>query len=136
MVASHNEDTVKFTLRRWVLGRQRGMAGTGGSRDGGAGPAELQRGVLWLVRSPLRSRGDPNSHLVLRALVGAWSWGTAWWLTAAAELAPWPSPEAVLKTNPSSPSIPASTWDVVSAVLSYSEMIPAPLVGHAVSALP
>lgn len=36
MVASHNEDTVKFTLRRWVLGRQRVMAGTGGSRDVGA----------------------------------------------------------------------------------------------------
>lgn len=53
MVASHNEDTVKFTLRRWVLGRQRGMAGTGGSR----GAAELQRDVLWLVRSPLRSTG-------------------------------------------------------------------------------
>ena len=36
MVASHNEDTVKFTLRRWVPGRQHGVAGTGGLRDVGA----------------------------------------------------------------------------------------------------
>lgn len=33
MVASHNEDTVKFTLRRWV--RLYGVAGTTGSRDVG-----------------------------------------------------------------------------------------------------
>lgn len=36
MVASHNEDTVKFTLRRWVLGRQHDEAGTRGLRDVGA----------------------------------------------------------------------------------------------------
>ncbi|NXC22406.1 PROD dehydrogenase, partial [Corythaeola cristata] len=36
MVASHNEDTVKFTLRRWVLGKQHGVAGTRGLRDVGA----------------------------------------------------------------------------------------------------
>lgn len=35
MVASHNEDTVKFTLRRWVLGRQRGEAETRGLRNVG-----------------------------------------------------------------------------------------------------
>ena len=38
MVASHNEDTVKFTLRRWVLGQQHGMTGTGGL--GGSGGAQ------------------------------------------------------------------------------------------------
>lgn len=36
MVASHNEDTVKFTLRRWVLGRKCGEAGTRGLRKVGA----------------------------------------------------------------------------------------------------
>lgn len=36
MVATHNEDTVKFTLRRWVLGRQCGEAGTRSSRNVGA----------------------------------------------------------------------------------------------------
>lgn len=50
MVASHNEDTVKFTLRRWVLGRQHGVAGTGGLRDGGA-EQSCGENVLWLVRS-------------------------------------------------------------------------------------
>lgn len=41
MVASHNEDTVKFTLRRWVLGSQRVVVRTGGL-EGYGGPAELQ----------------------------------------------------------------------------------------------
>lgn len=42
MVASHNEDTVKFTLRRWVLGRQHGVAGTRGLRDGGPSRAAVR----------------------------------------------------------------------------------------------
>lgn len=92
--------------------------------------------------SSLLTWWDPSSHLVLRVSAGARSWDTAWEPTAAAELAPFPNPGSVLKTNPSSPRIPASIWDVVSAMLLYLEMIPAPLVGHAapvystVSALP
>jgi len=74
---------------------------------------------------------DPSSHLVLRASMGAWSWGTAWYPTAAAEPAPFPNPQTVLKSNPSSCHSPASVWDTVSAMLLYWGVIPAPLVGRA-----
>lgn len=49
MVASHNEDTVKFTLRRWVLGRQRGMAGSRAQQSCSA--------MCWGLSALLRSSG-------------------------------------------------------------------------------
>lgn len=50
MVASHNEDTVKFTLRRWVLGRQRGEAGTRGLRNVGA--QQRRQEMCWGLSGP------------------------------------------------------------------------------------
>lgn len=52
MVASHNEDTVKFTLHRWVLGGSVVWQRLGGLEER-EGPAWLWGGVLGLVRSPL-----------------------------------------------------------------------------------
>lgn len=85
--------------------------------------------------------GNPGSHLVLRALDGAWSWSTAWWPQW---LQNWshPQPRGCYKNKSLKLYIPASIWDMVSAMLSYLEMISSPLVGHttlvssAVSALP
>lgn len=82
--------------------------------------------------SSVLAHWDPGSLLVLGCAM--------WWPTAAAELAPFPNPETILKPNHSSPRIPASIWDEVSAVL--LEMMPASPVGQAalgcsaVSALP
>lgn len=41
-----------------------------------------------------------------------------------------PAQGLFLKPNPSSPCIPASTWDGAGAAHLYLEMIPAPLVGR------
>lgn len=107
MVASHNEDTVKFTLRRWV--RLYGVAGTTGSRDVGTQQScgEMCRGLSGLLCAhPVGSQLPSGAQ--------GFSWGAAWYPQG---LQSWPHSPAQKLFSKQMPQVLTShhlsgTWSV------------------------